>query len=164
MTYLGYSTALDPLSIRGRPLAEKQGSPPTTLRYVFRLFFAVPEASKRSFCALQLPTVFRTRFWRPPGSILGAILASKMVVFYDSVLITWVLFSSSCPIDFCCACPLKFDCVGRCEKKAHMAFDPQNPWIFKIFAYARRRRPRSKEGNRGQNIAKKKEPNNHQRI
>ena len=47
----------------------------------FSLFFTAPEASKRPFCALELPTVFRTRFRRPPGSILGAILASKNAFF-----------------------------------------------------------------------------------
>ena len=36
---------------------------------------------RRPFCALELPTVFRTRFWRSPESILGAILASKIVIF-----------------------------------------------------------------------------------
>ena len=31
------------------------------------------------------------------------------------------------------ACPLKFDCFGRCEKKAHMACDPQKPIDFQDF-------------------------------
>ena len=31
------------------------------------------------------------------------------------------------------ACPLKFDCFGRCEKKAHMACDPQKPMDFQDF-------------------------------
>ena len=62
------------------PLAGKQGSPPTTLRSAFRVVFAAPEASKRPFCALKLPTVLRIRFWRSPESILGANLASKMFI------------------------------------------------------------------------------------
>ena len=87
VTYLGfrpYSPLLD-------PLWEKQESPPTTLRSVFRLFFTAPEASNRPFCALELPTVFRTRFRRPPGSILGAILTSKNVFFGH---LCWSLGSS----------------------------------------------------------------------
>ena len=40
---------------------------------------------KRHFWPLQLPTVLCTRFWKPPGSILGAILASKMLIF-DNVV------------------------------------------------------------------------------
>ena len=39
-----------------------------------------------------------------------------------------------------------------------MACDPQKPMNFQIFAYARRRLPRSKEDNRGQKIAQKKDP------
>ena len=77
-------SATDPFLTPSRPLTDplagKQDSPPTTLRSVFRVVFAAPEASKRPFCALELPTVFRTRFWRSPESILGAILASKMVI------------------------------------------------------------------------------------
>ena len=77
-------SATDPLLTPFRPLTDafpgKQESPPTTLRSVFRVVLAAPEASKRHFCALELPTVFRTRFWRSPESILGAILASIMVI------------------------------------------------------------------------------------
>ena len=40
-------------------------------------------------------------------------------------LIPWILLLSSFSIDVCYACPLKFACFGRCEKKAHMACDPQ---------------------------------------
>ena len=39
-----------------------------------------------------------------------------------------------------------------------MPCDPQKPMIFQFFAYARRRQPRSKEDNRGQIIAQKKDP------
>ena len=39
-----------------------------------------------------------------------------------------------------------------------MACDPQKPLNFQFFAYARRRQPRSKEDNRGQIIAQKKDP------
>ena len=34
---------------------------------------------KRHFWPLQLPTILCTRFWKPSGSILGAILASTML-------------------------------------------------------------------------------------
>ena len=74
MTYLGYSPLLD-------PLLGKAGIAADDFKIRFSLCFAAPEASKRPFCALELPTVFRTRFWRSPGSILGAILASKMCAF-----------------------------------------------------------------------------------
>ena len=39
-----------------------------------------------------------------------------------------------------------------------MACDPQKPMNFQFFAYARRRQPRSKEDNRGQIIAQKRDP------
>ena len=39
-----------------------------------------------------------------------------------------------------------------------MPCDPQKPMNFQFFAYARRRQPRSKEDNRGQIIAQKKDP------
>ena len=39
-----------------------------------------------------------------------------------------------------------------------MACDPQKPMNFQLFAYARRRQPRSKEYNRGQIITQKKDP------
>ena len=77
MTYLGYSALSTPYST---PLG-KAGIAADDVKIWFSLCFAAPEASKRPFCALDLPTVFRTRFWRSPGSILGAILASKNVVF-----------------------------------------------------------------------------------
>ena len=77
MTYLGYS----PLLALTRPPLGKAGIAADDFKIRFSLCFAAPEASKRPFCALELPTVFRTRFWRSPGSILGAILASKIVVF-----------------------------------------------------------------------------------
>ena len=77
VTYLGYS----PLLALTRPPLGKAGIAADDFKIRFSLCFAAPEASKRPFCALELPTVFRTRFWRSPGSILGAILASKIVVF-----------------------------------------------------------------------------------
>ena len=77
MTYLPYSTLPD----LTRPPLGKAGIAADDVKIWFSLCFAAPEASKRPFCALELPTVFRTRFWRSPGSILGAILASKMFVF-----------------------------------------------------------------------------------
>ena len=75
MTYLGYSDLSTPYST---PLG-KAGIAADDVKIWFSLCFAAPEASKRPFCALELPTVFRTRFRRPPGSILGAILAQKML-------------------------------------------------------------------------------------
>ena len=56
------------------------------------------------------------------------------------------------------ASPLKVDCFGRCQNKAHMACDPQKPMNFQCVAYARRRQPRSKEDNRRQIIAQKRDP------
>ena len=50
---------------------------------------------KRNFWPLQLPTVLCTRVWKPPGSILGAILASKMFLFCPCVLVPWVPFLRS---------------------------------------------------------------------
>ena len=50
---------------------------------------------KRRFWPLQLPTVLCTRFWKPPGSILGAILASTMFFCRPCFLVPWVLFWSS---------------------------------------------------------------------
>ena len=119
-TYLGSRPLTD-------PLAGNQAAPPTTLRPVFRVVFAAPEASKRPFCALELPTVFRTRFWRSPGSTLGAIF--RFWLQHVLYLLFWSRgFSVELNFNrFCYACPLKFDCFGRCEKKAHMACDPQKP-------------------------------------
>ena len=48
-------------------------------------------------------------------------------------LIPWILLLSSFSIDVCYACPLKFACFGRCEKKAHVACDPQKPMFFQDF-------------------------------
>ena len=73
MTYLGYSPLTDPFG--------KAGIAADDFQIRFSFFFTAPEASKRPFCALELPTVFRTRFWRSPESILGAILASQMLIF-----------------------------------------------------------------------------------
>ena len=39
---------------------------------------------------------------------------------------------SSFSIDVCYARPLKFTCFGRCEKKAHVACDPQKLMFFMI--------------------------------
>ena len=64
-----------------RPPLGKAGIAADDFKIRFSLCFAATEASKRPFCALELPTVFRTRFRRPPGSILGAILASKSAFF-----------------------------------------------------------------------------------
>ena len=77
VTYLGYP----PFPALTRPPLGKAGIAADDFKIRFSFCFAAPEASKRPFCALELPTVFRTRFWRSPGSILGAILASKMFVF-----------------------------------------------------------------------------------
>ena len=48
-------------------------------------------------------------------------------------LIPWILLLSSFSIDVCYACPLNFACFGRCEKKAHVACDPQKPMFFQHF-------------------------------
>ena len=74
-------SATDPLLTPYRPSGGKSGSAANDFKIRFSLCFAAPEASNRPFCALELPTAFRTRFWRSPGSILGAMLASKMFVF-----------------------------------------------------------------------------------
>ena len=79
--------------------------------------------------------------------------------FFD--LVFWSRGSFFCALfstDIYYASPLKVDCFGRCQNKAHMACDPQKPINFQLFAYARRRQPRSKEDNRGQIIAQKKRP------
>ena len=48
-------------------------------------------------------------------------------------LVPWILLLSSFSIDVCSACPLKFACFGRCEKKADVACDPQKPMYFQDF-------------------------------
>ena len=83
MTYISrlltpYRPLTDPLLT---PLWESRNRRRRLSDTVFAFFFTAPEASKRPFCALELPTVFRTRFWRSPESILDAILASKMLMF-----------------------------------------------------------------------------------
>ena len=72
-----------------RPPLGKAGIAADDVKIWFSLCFAAPEASKRPFCALDLPTVFRTRFWRSPGSILGDTF-SEHVCLVD--LCFWSLF------------------------------------------------------------------------
>ena len=74
-----------------RPPLGKAGIAADDFKISISSFFTAPEASNRPFCALELPTVFRTRFRRPPGSILGAILASKSAFFGH---LCWSLGSS----------------------------------------------------------------------
>ena len=49
------------------------------------------------------------------------------------MLVPCVLCLDLFSIVFCYACPLKFDCFGCCEKKAHVACDPQKPMLFQHF-------------------------------
>jgi hypothetical protein len=89
------------------------------------------------------------------GSHFGLKNAPFLTLFSGPVSPFFELFFST---DIYYASPLKVDCFGRCQNKAHMACDPQKPMNFQCFAYARRRQPRSKEDNRGQIIAQKKDP------
>ena len=152
MTYLGYP----PLPALTRPPLGKAGIAADDFKIRFSLCFAAPEASKRPFCALELPTVFRTRFWRSPESILGAILASKMLMF-DHVVPGPVdsfveLIFHRCLLRV----PSEICLLRALREKGTCGLRPtKTNFFFKIFAYARWRRPRSKEGNRGQHIGQK---------
>ena len=137
-----------------RPPLGKAGIAADDVKIWFSLCFAAPEASKRPFCALDLPTVFRTRFWRSPGSILGAILASKMFVFCCFVSgpvgslfeLVFHRFLLRVPSEICLLRALR-------EKGYMWLATHKDQWNFMFFVYARCRRPRSKEGNKGQHIA-----------
>ena len=130
MTYLGYPPLTRPLL---DPLWEKQESPPTTLRYGFR--FVLPPRRRprdlfaRLICRPSSAHVsggLRGPFWEP-------FWPQKCLFFVALFLVPWVLCLSLFSIDFCYACPLKFACFGRCEKKAHLACDPQKPMEFHVF-------------------------------
>ena len=136
-----------------RPSGGKAGFAANDLKISISCCFCRPEASKRPFCALELPTVFRTRFWRSPESILGAILASKMVIC-DHVVPGPVdsfveLISHRCLLRV----PSEICLLRALREKGTCGLRPTKTNVFfKMFAYARWRRPRSKEGNRGQHI------------
>ena len=57
-------------------------------------------------------------------------------------------------------CPLKFDCFGRCEKKAHMACDPQKPMDFQDFCMCAAP-PATQQGRQQRTI---NSPNKHKNI
>ena len=108
---------------------------------------------KRRFWPLQLPTVFRTRFRRPPGSILEPCWP-QICSFVDVVF--WSRGSSflnSMSIDFATRALCTLITSAGARKRRIWLATHKNQWIFNIFAFVRRRRPRSKEGNRGENIA-----------
>ena len=152
MTYLGYSPLSAPFRPLLDPLWESRNRRRRLSDTVFAFFLPPRRRPRDLFARLSC---------RPSSAhVSGGLLSPFWEPFWPQkcsflimlFLIPWILLLSSFSIDVCYACPLKFACFGRCEKKAHVACDPQKPMFFMIFAYARWRRPRSKEGNRGKNI------------
>ena len=92
-----------------------------------------PVVSKRIFWPAHLPIVFRHVSGGLRGPFWDPFWPAKMLVFGNRCWSRGSSFWNCFSFVFCYACTLKFDCFGRCGKKAHMAFDPQKLMDFQHF-------------------------------
>ena len=131
-------------------------------RYPLRSFsscFAAPGALKRHVA----PLCCRSSSAHVSGRLRGPFwdeFSPQKCSFVDHVSgpvghICWGDFS----LNVGYACPLKFDCFGRCEKKAHMACDPQKPIEFQDFCMCAA--PPATQQGRQQRTINRIDPNKH---
>ena len=104
------------------------------------------------------PTVVRTRFRRPPGSILGAILASNMIMLVTFSVVPWELFLPVFRRIIATQALYNLIASASARKSRIRLATHRNRWIFTLFLFSRHRKARSKTRNRGQTWYRKRHP------
>ena len=95
---------------------------------------ALRGASGTHFWPLKWPTVPPTRFWSLRGPFWHRFWLQKCICFKLFVGSPGGCFCNGFCFNFCDALPLKFLLFARWPQKGHIASDPQEPMVFKVFS------------------------------